>query len=1087
MRYSFFKRRSILALMVFSLLVSLFQLPSVSYAANTAPNVVPSLREWTGGTGAFQLKDTSRIVVDPSYQTELGETAAAFKEELNLVAGKNLTVVQASTASAGDIFMTLNTTDSVIGDEGYVMEANASLAIKAHTSGGIFYGTRTILQILQQDAARSNIPRGLAKDYPQYAKRGIMLDVGRRYFSMSYLEDTIKRLAWNKLNTFQIHFSEWNGFRLQSETYPGLASAKSYSKADIERLNEIAARYHVLIIPELEMPGHAAILNKYNPALKFSCSSMSTDTTGWDIPHFTVDYTKPETRAWIKALIDEFVPLFKGPYFHIGSDEIQSESRMNACPELVTYQTTNNLPKVGDSFIEFINEMSAHVEQLGKTTMNWNGFEDYHPSLSLDTDNVITVWSDEASSSKQAIDFARDGYKVYASPGDVLYVTAGKGLLPKNTSLYETWTPAVHANVMGYFLSIWTDYWNLVKAPDGRIGYESGNAFNGSEVGDGEYIIPESNFEDASRKPRQALSERMWGGPRSASVAEFFNRVNLIGDAPSVVKPAQPDPSGITVINNDAKGTGINKINYSPISSSGSTGWVVSSDSYSSLTGSYFEIKFFGTQIKLLGAKAPAHGIAAVSMDGGNETEVDMYATPRQNTVVWYASPILPPGEHTVKVSVTGNKNSLSSGASLSLERAEVYNRTVIENSTSGTNNNEFNFTGTWNHGNESTSAGTNDVYEMKFEGKQIILVGTKGPDQGIEGISIDGSAEQMVDLYASSTQSGINTFVSQILDKGPHTIKVRVTGNKYSESTGKAVSVDRAEIVPFEQIAVTGVRMDQEQLRMKAGKTAELEAVIAPLDATNRNVAWSSSDETVATVVDSGEGKAVVTALKMGSATITGTTVEGNFTAVSQITVDAADPGTTLSGASSVLPGHTFKVRLGLNNVTHSVYGQDIKLSYDTNVMEFVSVASVKAGVSIVGSKDQGGTLRLILASEGASNAITGTTDIAEIVFKAKNVQQSASGQIAVTDATLGDENGVESQADVSSMTVQVSIVPVGVPGDANGDNQVSVGDLGFAAANYGKDSSSPDWDLVKIVDMNNDNVIDIIDLATLARKIVQ
>ncbi|GGA16223.1 hypothetical protein GCM10008018_71040 [Paenibacillus marchantiophytorum] len=1087
MRYSSLKRKSIMALSVFFLITSLLQLPSVSYAANAAPNVVPSLREWTGGAGAFQLKDASRIVIDSSYSAELADTAEAFKEDISLVAGKAITVVQANAANAGDIFLTLNTDDRSIGNEGYVLEAADTLSIKAHSSSGAFYGTRSVLQILQQDPSRSNVPKGTAKDYPQYAQRGVMLDVGRRYYSMDYLEDTIKRLAWNKLNTFQIHFSEWNGFRLQSDTYPGLASAKSYSKDDIARLNEIAERYHVLIIPELEMPGHAAILNKYNPALKFSCSSMSKDTTGWDIPQFTVDYTKPETRAWIKALLDEFVPLFKGPYFHIGSDEIQSESRMNACPELVSYQTTNNLPKVGDSFIQFVNEMSDHVKQLGKTPMNWNGFEDYHPSISLNTDNVITVWSDEASSSKQAIDFARDGYKVYASPGDVLYVTAGKGLLPKTTSLYETWAPAVHANMTGYFLSIWSDYWNLVKTPDGRTGYESGSAFNGSEVGDGEYIIPESNFEEASRKPRQALSERMWGGPRSASVAEFFNRVSLIGDAPSVANPVPTDPLGITVIFNDAKGTDINKINYSNISTSGSTGWVVSSDSYSGLSDSYFEIKFFGTQIKLLGAKAPSHGIAAVSMDGGNEMNVDMYATSRQNSVTWYASPILPLGEHTVKVRVTGNKNSSSAGVSLSLERAEVYNRTMIENSASGMNNDEFKYSGTWNHGNESTSATTNDAYEMKFEGKQIILVDTKGPDQGIAGISIDGGAEQMIDLYASSTQSGVNSYVSRVLGKGLHTVKVRVTGTKNSESTGTTVSVDRAEIVPFEQIAVTGARMDLEQLRLKAGKSGELEAIIAPLNATNKNVTWSSSDKTVATVVDSGEGKAVVTALKMGSVNITATTVEGNFTTVSQITVDAADPETTLSGASSVIPGHTFTVRLGLDNVTHRVYGQDIKLTYDANVMEFVSVASAKAGVSIVGSKNQAGTLRLILASEGAANAITGTTDIAEIVFKAKNVQQSATGLITVADATLGDENGVESKADASSMTVQVTTVPVGIPGDANGDSKVSVGDLGFAAANYGKNSSSPDWDLVKIVDMNNDNVIDIIDLATLARRIVQ
>ncbi|NOV03943.1 family 20 glycosylhydrolase [Paenibacillus planticolens] len=999
------KRKTVLALVVVSLLFSLFQLPSVTYAANAAPNVVPSLREWTGGTGAFQLKNTSRIVVDSLSSAELADTAAAFKEDLTLVTGKAVAIVNDNTAKAGDLFLSLKTDDAGIGNEGYVLEAGAFVSIKAHTSGGVFYGTRTVLQILQQDASRSYMPQGVARDYPQYAQRGIMLDVGRRYYSMTYLEDTIKRLAWNKMNTFQIHFSEWNGFRLQSETYPGLASPKSYSRADIQRLTEIADRYHVLIIPELEMPGHAAILNKFNPAMKFSCSSMDKDTTGWSIPQFTVDYTKSETRAWIKSLLDEFVPLFKGPYFHIGSDEIQTEAKMNACPELVTYKTNNGLPKIGDSFIEFINEMSLHVKELGKTPMNWNGFEDYHPSIGLNRGNVITVWSDEGSSSKQAIDFAKEGYKVYASPGNVLYVTAGRSLLPNTTSMYETWNPAVHENIMGYFLSIWSDYWDQVKTPDGRIGYESGSSFKGVEVGEGEYVIPESNFEDASRKPRQVLSERMWGGPRSAKVADFFNRVSLIGDEPSVSNPAPTDPQGMTSIKNDVKGTDVNQIYYSKLGtkSNGSDGWIVGSDSYTSLTDTYFEIKFVGTQVKLIGAKDPAHGIAAVSLDGGSEVDADLYAAARQNTVAWYTSPVLPLGEHTIKVRVAGRKNSASAGFSLSLERAEVMNRTVVENNAVGSGSNQFNYTGAWTIANESISGTTNDEFQLKFTGKQIILIGTKGANQGIAAISIDGGAERMIDMYASASQSGANVFVSQVLSSGPHTIKVRVTGTKNIQSTGTFLTIDRAEIVPADQI------------------------------------------------------------------------------------VGPVSPETTLSGASSVAAGSEFTVRFGLQNVTQSVYAQDIKLNYDANVMEFVSAKSSKDGISVIQSKDQAGTLRVILASQGAGNAVTGTAEFAEIVFKAKNVQEAAVGLITVAGATLADDKGVEWEVDGSSITVQVTPVPAGIPGDVNGDGRVSIGDLGLAAAHYGETAASPNWQQVKAADINKDGIIDISDMAAIANKILE
>ncbi|OPH61254.1 hypothetical protein BC351_15035 [Paenibacillus ferrarius] len=1091
MRYSFMKRKSVMALLVISLFASLFQPPSVSYAANAAPNVVPSLREWTGGAGAFQLKDTSRIVIDSSYSDELAETAAAFKDDVTLVAGKALTVVQANAANAGDIFLTLNSDDMAIGNEGYVLEAAASLSIKGHSTAGVFYGTRTVLQILQQDPSRSYVPKGTAKDYPQFAQRGVMLDVGRRYYSMAYLEDTIKRLAWNKLNTFQIHFSEWSGFRLQSDTYPGLASTKSYSKADIVRLTEIADRYHVMIIPELEMPGHAAILNKYKPAMKFSCSSMDKDTTGWDIPQFTVDYTKSETRTFIKGLLDEFVPLFKGPYFHIGSDEIQTESKMNACPELVAYKNSKGLPKVGDSFIEFINEMSQHVKQLGKIPMNWNGFEDYHPSIPLNSDNVITVWSDEKSSSKQASAFANEGYKVYASPGDVLYVTPGKSLLPDTSYLYESWNPSVHTNMMGYFISIWSDYWDQVKTPDGRVGYESGSSFKGVEVGDGEYVIPESNFEDASRKPRQALSERMWGGPRSATASDFFNRVSLIGDEPSVSNPAPADPLGITIIKNSEQGTDLNRIHYSKIGTSGSNGWIVSSDSYTSLTDAYFEIKFVGTQIKLVGGIAPGHGIAAVSLDGSSEVDADLYAPSRQNATAWFTSPVLPYGEHTVKARVAGRKNSSASGTFLSLERVEVMNRVVVENTVSGAGNHQFNYTGTWNVGAESTSAATNDAYEMKFTGKQIILIGTKSPGAGIAGITIDGGAEKLVDLYASTSQSGANLFVSPILSSGAHMIKVRVTGTKNSQAIGTAIAVDRAEIVLAQQINVTGIQMDKDSLHLKVGETSEIEAVVSPINATNKNVTWTSSDEAVAKVADSGNGKAVVTGLKAGSATITAAAAEGNFTSVSQVTVDnnaPAAPGTLLSAAAgTVQAGSQLTIRFGVTNVTYNVYAQDIKLSYDSSLLEFVSAASMKDGVSIVQTKDQAGQLRLILVSQGATHPVTGTADMVQIVFMAKNVQQAATGLITAATVILADAQGKETSATSSSISVQVTPVPVGIPGDLNHDNKVSIGDLGFAAANYGKTSSSPDWDQVKSADMNNDNIIDILDLAALANRMVE
>lgn len=185
---------------------------------------------------------------------------------------------------------------------------------------------------------------------------------------------------------------------------------------------------------------------------------------------------------------------------------------------------------------------------------------------------------------------------------------------------------------------------------------------------------------------------------------------------------------------------------------------------------------------------------------------------------------------------------------------------------------------------------------------------------------------------------------------------------------------------------------------------------------------------------------------------------------------------------ASSIQYGETVKVRYGLSSVAAQVYAQDVTVTYDPGSMEFVSAASVKAGVSLLEtSVNPNGTVQLILASVGPGNEITGQGDIVELIFKGKRVSQTTASRINITDATLANGHGIEYAAELSSLTIQVN---ANLPGDINQDNKVTVGDLAIVAANYGKDTSSPDWEQVKHADLNGDGKIDIEDLAIVARK---
>lgn len=287
-------------------------------------------------------------------------------------------------------------------------------------------------------------------------------------------------------------------------------------------------------------------------------------------------------------------------------------------------------------------------------------------------------------------------------------------------------------------------------------------------------------------------------------------------------------------------------------------------------------------------------------------------------------------------------------------------------------------------------------------------------------------------------------------------------------------------------QIPVTGVQLDKSVATVKQGQTTELTAAVLPVNASNKNITWSSSDAAVASV-ENLAGKGVVTGVKPGTVTITATSVDGGLMSTSQVTVEAGVPSsaeTTLSSVSSVAPGSEFVVRLGLNKVTSQVYAEDFVLNYDENLLEFVSAKSVKDKVSLVVTKNTSGKLRLISASEGAGNAITGDTPLLEVTFRAKSISQSASAAITIANATLADSTGAETVAAVSSVGVNIS---VGTPGDINHDGKVSIGDLAFAAANYGKTSASADWLVVKAADVNGDGSINIDDLAAIATKIIE
>ena len=130
------------------------------------PKTIPALREWTDGTGSYTFSASSRIVLDATDSAELATTASVFSDDLLTLTGLTIPVITgAASVEAGDIYLSLGAVDPEIGQEGYLLTVADSVAINAQTDAGVFYGTRSLLQMLRQGF---QIPAGTARDWPDY-------------------------------------------------------------------------------------------------------------------------------------------------------------------------------------------------------------------------------------------------------------------------------------------------------------------------------------------------------------------------------------------------------------------------------------------------------------------------------------------------------------------------------------------------------------------------------------------------------------------------------------------------------------------------------------------------------------------------------------------------------------------------------------------------------------------------------------------------------------------------------------------------------------------------------------------------------
>ena len=295
--------------------------------------------------------------------------------------------------------------------------SNKRIKIEAVTEQGVYWAMQTLRQLERKKGKRSSVAGCEIVDWPAFRIRGFMQDVGRSYISMEELKREIEILSRFKINVFHWHLTENQAWRLESKIFPMLNDSvntirmpgKYYTLEEARDLVDFCKKHQVLLIPEIDMPGHSAAF----------------------VRAFRHDMQSPEGMKILKLLLDEVCETFDVPYLHIGTDEVEF---------------TNP---------HFVPEMVAYVRSKGKKVISWNPGWHYKPG-EID---MTHLWSyrGKAQPGIPAIDSKFHYLNHFDVFGDIVALY--------NSRIYDQAEGS--EDIAGTILALWHDRlidneWNLV-------------------------------------------------------------------------------------------------------------------------------------------------------------------------------------------------------------------------------------------------------------------------------------------------------------------------------------------------------------------------------------------------------------------------------------------------------------------------------------------------------------------------------------------------------------------------------------------------------------------------------------------------
>ena len=405
----------------------------------TDPAVVPlPARLEVRVTAPFRIDSSTRIVGRADAARALSSVIEARTGLRLSWDGDGAPDDQAGGASAGTArtgaartggAITLETVDRGAPESYALTVDDSSVLVTGADAAGLFYGVQTLGQLLTTDAGEVTVPAVIVEDAPRFGYRGVMLDVARHFHPVETVQAYIDRASALKFNALHLHLSDDQGWRIHIDSRPRLTELASgtavggdsggfYTKADYREIVGYAASRHMIVVPEIDLPGHTHAVGLAYPEIVeepaftervVAAGGLDADDLpvagrpygGISVGFSSLKIHDEATYDFVSDVLGELAATTPGPYLHVGGDEALGTDPAD--------------------FALFMQRVTALVSGLGKTPIAWH---EAGAAARLDPGTVGQYWgftTPADGADEIARTFAGRG-GVILSPADAIYL-----------------------------------------------------------------------------------------------------------------------------------------------------------------------------------------------------------------------------------------------------------------------------------------------------------------------------------------------------------------------------------------------------------------------------------------------------------------------------------------------------------------------------------------------------------------------------------------------------------------------------------------------------------------------------------------